>query len=475
MLGEVVANRYELERVLGTGGAATVFCAFDSVLERKVALKVLHDQHSSDDDYVARFENEARAAARLTHPNIVTVIDRGEQDGRRFIVFEHVEGMTLKELAAQQASLPIDQVLRIGGDVALGLAFAHANGIVHRDVKPQNVLVDGEGRAKVTDFGIARTGTASGHTEAGTILGTGSYISPEQARGERAGPESDVYALGAVLYELLTGRPPYDGPSFVSVAMRHVRDPVPEVGIERPDSPQELAALVERCLAKEPTERPSAEDVARGLAAIARGATPNGAAPADERTFVISRRGPARRSRLAGRAIAVLAALMLVGAAAVAAVLFKSVGDGGPQGGPVAVEAVATYDPVGGDGENDAAIQNATDGDPNTYWSTEGYEDFESFGKEGVGLILDVGEPRELSALTVTTDLPGWTAEIRAGSSQVDFPPQATIAESREAGATTTWELGGDRSRYYLIWITRMAVDDDGRERAHINEVRAKA
>ena len=216
MVGELIANRYELERILGTGGMATVYCAFDTVLERKVALKVLHEHYAADDEYVARFENEARAAARLAHPNIVAVMDRGEQDGRRYIVYEYVDGENLKDVVTAEGPLPIERVLRIGADVARGLQFAHASGVVHRDVKPQNVLLDEDGgRAKVTDFGIARTGTATGHTETGTILGTSSYISPEQAHGERAGPESDVYSLGAVLYELLAsaGRPTTGRPS----------------------------------------------------------------------------------------------------------------------------------------------------------------------------------------------------------------------------------------------------------------------
>jgi eukaryotic-like serine/threonine-protein kinase len=471
MVGEVVANRYELERVLGTGGMATVFCAFDTVLERKVALKVLHEQFAADEDYVARFDNEARAAARLTHPNIVTVIDRGAEDGRRFIVFEHVEGETLKQLA-RRGPLPIELVLRLGADVARGLAFAHANGIVHRDVKPQNVLVDDHGRAKVTDFGIARTGTASGHTETGTILGTGSYISPEQARGERAGPPADVYALGAVLHELLTGRPPYDGPSLVAVAMSHVRDPVPDVAVERPDCPPELAALVGRCLAKEAGDRPSASEVAGELAAIAKRAAHEG--PLEERTFVISRRTPVR-SRSQGRWLWIAAATVLLAAAAAAAVLVSG-GDGGAgAGGPVAVEAVATYDPVGGDGENDGDIALATDGDPMTFWSTEGYyDDFES-QKEGVGLVVDAGATRELSSLTVTTDLPGWTAEIRAGSSESSFPSETVVGEARTTEATTTWDVDGEPARYYLIWITAMTADDEGTERAHVNEVTVRS
>jgi hypothetical protein len=470
MVGELIADRYELEQVLGTGGMATVFRAFDTVLERKVALKVLHEHYAGDGEYVARFENEARAAARLAHPNIVAVMDRGEQEGRRYIVFEHVDGENLKDVVTREGPLPVERVLRVGEDVARGLAFAHASGVVHRDVKPQNVLLDEDGRVKVTDFGIARTGTATGHTESGTILGTGSYISPEQARGERAGPESDVYSLGAVLYELLAGRPPYDGPTFVAVALRHVREPVPDVLAARPDCPPRLAGLVEACLAKNPAERPSAGELADALAALRAGE--DASEPVDDRTLVIRRRPePAKRR---GRLAIVLAALLLLGAAAAAAVVLWPEGESGSPATAVAVQAVATYDPQGDQSENDSGVPAATDRDETTAWSTEGYEDFESFDKEGVGLVVDAGTARALSSLTVTTDLPGWTAEIRAGDAPTSFP-ETTVGESRRAGPRTTWELAGEPARYYLIWITAMATDADGDERAHVNEVTAEA
>jgi hypothetical protein len=469
MVGELIANRYELERVLGTGGMATVYCAFDTVLERKVALKVLHERYAADGEYVARFENEARAAARLAHPNIVAVMDRGEQDGHRYIVYEYVDGENLKEVVTAGGALPIEQVLGIGADVARGLAYAHAGGVVHRDVKPQNVLLDEDGRAKVTDFGIARTGTATGHTETGTILGTGSYISPEQASGERAGPESDVYSLGAVLYELLAGRPPYDGPTFVAVALRHVQDPVPDVPAARPDCPPGLAALVEACLAKDASERPTAEALAKGLSALGRGDAP----PAVDDSTLVIRRRPQRAKRRLGRVSLIAVAALLAAIVAVGAVAFWP-GDeaGGSAGAPVAVTAVATYDPEGDQTENDSAVPQATDGDEATYWSTEGYDDFDTIGKEGVGLVVDAGAVQQLSRLTVTTDLPGWTAEVRAGDTTTSFPE--TVGESRRAGPRTTWELDGQPARYYLIWITAMAPDGN-RERAHVNEVTGRA
>src|SRR5689334_16650100 len=234
---------------------ASVYRAHDRLLERDVALKVLHQQFTADDDYVERFRREARSVAQLTHPNIVTVIDRGEQDGRQFIVFEYVDGENLKELVEREGPLPVHEVIELGLQVARGLSFAHENGLVHRDVKPQNVLLDGDGRAKVTDFGIARSLDVDGMTITGTIMGSSNYIAPEQARGQPVDDQTDVYSLGCVLFELLTGDVPFDGDNFVSVAMRHVNDPVPSVADRRPDVPPRLDWAIQRAMAKNHEER----------------------------------------------------------------------------------------------------------------------------------------------------------------------------------------------------------------------------
>src|SRR6187200_732461 len=195
---------------------STVYRAFDTLLERHVALKILHERYGEDEEYIGRFRREARAAARLSHPHIVTVIDRGEQDGKEFIVFELVEGENLKELVERAGALPVRRVLELGLEVGRAVAFAHEQGIVHRDVKPQNVLLDAAGRAKVTDFGIARTLDAVGTTETGTVLGTSHYVAPEQARGERVDAQTDVYSFGVVLWELLAGEVPYAGENFLT-------------------------------------------------------------------------------------------------------------------------------------------------------------------------------------------------------------------------------------------------------------------
>src|SRR5215218_8568697 len=255
VIGEVIGGRYELEELVGRGGMSNVYRAHDRLLERTVALKLLHDRYSDDDEYVERFRREARAAARLSHPNIVTVIDRGEQEGRQYIVFEHVAGENLKEVVRNRGALPIKQAIELVLQVARALSFAHEHGLVHRDVKPQNVLLNGDGRAKVTDFGIARTLDVDGVTITGTVLGTSHYISPEQARGEQVDAQSDVYSLGAVLYELLTGEVPFPGDNFVAVAMRHIREEPPSVLEQRPEVSVRLAAAAERALEKDPEKR----------------------------------------------------------------------------------------------------------------------------------------------------------------------------------------------------------------------------
>jgi serine/threonine-protein kinase len=478
VVGELIAGRYELEQIVGSGGMATVYRAHDRLLERAVALKILHEQFTQDPDALERFGREARAVAQLAHPNIVTVIDRGEDGGRPYIVFEYIGGENLKQLVAREGPLPVATVIEIGIQVARALEAAHDRGVVHRDIKPQNVLLADEGRAKVTDFGIARARNTEGMTLTGTIMGTSDYIPPEQARGETAGEAGDVYSLGVVLFELLTGRVPYEGDNAVAVAMRHVNDPVPSVHELRPDVPPRLDALVGRALAKEPRDRfATMSDLVAELEACARGDV---APPSDGAPTMIVPPPPGRQRARGGRGrrlvrglLVVLVVLLLVVGAALGAYVIASglTGDddngkgGSSGGGPIALHGVRAYDPPPGDNsEHDDEAPLATDGDPATFWKTETYN---TFFKPGVGLVLDAGARRQVKQLTVTTDTPGFTAEIRAGDTETG--PFRVVAAGRTVGASTAFALNGADARYYVVWIT----DLGGSDVAHVNEVRA--
>jgi hypothetical protein len=471
----MIGGRYELKELVGSGGMSSVYCAFDTLLERNVALKILHPQYGEDADYVERFRREARAVAQLSHPNIVTVIDRGEEDGRQFIVFELIDGENLKELVERGGPLPVRRVLELGLEVGRALAFAHAQGLVHRDVKPQNVLLNGDGGAKVTDFGIVRSLDAVGNTETGTVLGTSHYIAPEQARGDRVDAQTDIYSFGVVLYELLAGDVPYPGDNFLTVAMKHVNEPVPSVLERRPDAPIRLASLIERCMAKDPRDRPaSMQEVVGELETVLVGLDEGGegtmimrkpvAAPAPRRA---PRRAP-RERRVPLLPLLVLA-LLAIGVGGLVYGLRDSDEPGGATAGePVRLEGIGAWDPDGpGDGEHDEDAPNATDNDPSTYWPTSTYQaSLSAIGKSGVGVIVDAGEPRKLSQLAVTTDTPGFTAEIRAGDSP-DGPFETVVGASKEVGASAVWDLNGAEARYYVVWITEL----DGV--AHVNEVKA--
>lgn len=285
--GMIFGNRYQVIGRLGTGGMAEVYEAFDRVLGRNVAVKVLHPTYSQDPNFVARFRREAQAAANLTHPNIVAVYDWGQLRNTYYIVMEKVEGENLKNLISNQGPLPLPLAISIAKQVATALAFAHKRGVIHRDIKPHNILITEDGTAKVADFGIAQADSTS-LTQEGMVVGTAQYISPEQAEGLPATEASDIYSLGIVLFEMLTGTSPFQGDSPVALALKHIQEPAPSLRSLNPKIPKEVEAIVHKCLAKNPLDRyQSALELKADLEKIEKGLPLEISPLSDEKTIVL--------------------------------------------------------------------------------------------------------------------------------------------------------------------------------------------
>jgi eukaryotic-like serine/threonine-protein kinase len=480
MVGQVLADRYEIEELVGAGGMSSVYRAHDRLLDRKVALKVMHQHYGEDPEYVERFRREARSVASLSHPNVVTVIDRGEHEGRQFIVFEYVDGENLKQLIQRRGPAPVATALELATQIARALSFAHQQGLVHRDVKPQNVLLNGNGMAKVTDFGIARSlDVQRGMTQTGTVLGTSDYIAPEQAQGMDVDEHTDVYSLGVVLYELLTAAVPFPGESFVAVAMRHINDPPPPLRDTRPDVPPRVGAAVQRAMAKDPRDRfPTMAAFADEL---------DGCLAELQATQVLpGRRVPTRSPRKSRRRSSawpiVLALVLLIAAGAVAGylVLHKKtpVATGlhpnSPVTGTLSLTATA-FDPYGKPPgqENNANAYKATDASPLTYWETEHYySTFAALGKPGVGLVLDAKRPVTMRQLGVASQTPGYRAVIRAGDSPTG-PFNDVVSAPQTAGGRAIFSINtGSPHEYYLLWITQLPPNQGS---VRINDVTATA
>jgi eukaryotic-like serine/threonine-protein kinase len=476
LIGTVLSGRYRLESKLGSGGMSTVFLARDATLERWVAVKVMHREISDQPDQIERFRREARAVAQLSHPNVVAVIDAGEDGGYPYIVLEYVEGETLKQRIDRLGRLPIAEAVAYAIEIGRGLAAAHARRLVHRDVKPQNVLIDAEGRAKVTDFGIARSLESDGLTKTGRVLGTTDYVAPEQAMGHGVDSRSDIYSLGVLLYEMLTGDVPFTAETVVGVAMKHVNEPLPDVQARRPEISSALAAVVERATTKDTKSRyPDMSSFLTDLEGaleveVARSGTSYG-----EATNVLDAVPSGRRLLTTRRVSAAGVALVLV--AVVAALLIAALtggnGNGGgsaPSSGPINIVNTSAFDPPPGDGEEHSdQVGLAIDGNPGTGWTTETYDaptTEAAVGKPGVGLILDVGSTVPARSLTVRSSNGGWSMQVYGAESG---PPttldgwSSPIGGESSMGTDTRVELTATRSsRYYLLWITKLASGDGG-------------
>ncbi len=481
--GTVIAARYQLERLLGSGGMAQVWEATDQTLGRKVAVKVLHPHLAGDENFVKRFRQEAIAAARLTHPGIVGVYDTCSDGTHEAIVMELLEAKTLREVLDTRGTLDTESVRRIGLRLLDALEAAHRAGLVHRDIKPSNVLLCTDGRVKIADFGIAKADDHTELTREGSLMGTASYLAPEQLEGKPLDGRTDLYALGIVLYECLVGRIPFEGDSGAAVALARLHtDPV-EPRRFRSDVPASLSATVMIALERDPADRFGDAAEFRAALVMLNDTTdthPVLEAPAATELATPPQQGFGRSER---RWLVPALGILMIGAALVVAGLLVRQSTNTrvvPSStlppeltGPV-VSNVSTFDPsgTGQPGENDQLAQSVIDGDPNTVWRTEQYDSPSFFpGKDGVGLILDLGAPASLDRLLIESSENGWSGEVHllqeGEAPNPNAPPAATFTDVREPLAVV---LGGARADGVLLWITDLG-DSNGRHRVEINEM----
>ncbi|GAC1443115.1 MAG: hypothetical protein NVSMB55_15730 [Mycobacteriales bacterium] len=515
----VLGGRYELVDRLAVGGMGEVWVARDTLLHRDVAIKVPRPEYAADSAFRDRLRQEARHAAGLAHPNIAAVYDLGEEIDQPYLVMALVQGRPLSQLLAERGALPPEQVQAIITDVAAALAVAHAAGVVHRDIKPANLLICPGGPVVVTDFGIARAVDAASSTGVGLLLGTAQYIAPEQVAGAPAGLPSDLYALGVVAYECLTGHRPFDGDiGAVLSAHRHLQVPALPGHV-----PADLSRTVMGLLDKDPSRRPTAAQLqsATGAPAVAR--PPKTAAPAAP-TQVLdpyppswpadtpgvprgSRLGPARsalacsalacsallgavkpassaRRKIGRRAGAAAGAGVLVAALAVAVVASTSSGEGHPPPGAtratdqarpnlrtLPISSARLFHPGGSDQDHPADVHLAYDGNPSTAWTTQHYADA-TFGslRPGVGIVFDLGTPQAVRRLRLAMTSAGSAVEVHAGNDPDQLLREQLVDRAASAPALIDKTLPQPaRARYWLVWVSRLPAA--GNHQAGIAEI----
>jgi eukaryotic-like serine/threonine-protein kinase len=509
VIGDVLSGRYRVTRLLGRGGMSAVWLARDDVLDRDVAVKMLHIRRLESAEAVERFEREARTLASLTHPGIVTVIDRGDDHGRPFIVFEYVRGRDLRERIDDEGRLPLVDVVAIGEQIADALAYAHTRGVIHRDVKPHNILLTPDGQPKLTDFGIARVLEQPGLTIEGRVLGTGDYLAPEQAAGEPIDARADVYALGILLFHALCGSVPFHAESYVETARLHAQAPIPSIRELRPDAPERLDEIVTRALAKRPEDRypdcaalrddlhqlsldlhedssdtDEFERTPREAVPVAPAGLPSTYAPSALGELTSIPATPRRGLRLLSIGLLIL---VLAAGVALAAYLVHvhgsntaastTVRSNGPTTQLVGtsttptvaptltvlkISSASSYDPEGDDTESQYLAPRAIDGNPATFWRTETYKGTANdlAGKDGVGLVLDAGQAVNAKQLKVSTPGPGWSARVFSTPAAA-IPPAlpgwtAVSGPFTMTGTSLTVTLSSKPARYFLLWITKL-------------------
>ena len=509
----LLGGRYLLEEQVAGGGMASVWRAHDEVLARTVAVKVLHDHLAADPGFRERFRREAVAAAKLTHPHIVSLYDTGREDDRVYLVLEYVEGATLAQVLAHHGALAPAVATALAQRVAGALDHAHERGLVHRDVKPANILLGADGLVKVTDFGIAKAeGDTSGLTRTGAVMGTAAYVAPEQIVGGDVDGKADQYALGCVLYEALAGRRPFEGASPVETAALRLEGDAAPLASVRPGLPPGLDAVVARMMARRREDRyPTAAQAAAALgpyadhnpdqlAALVAAATRHPSV--DPPPGSVQERA---RPRWVTPVLGVVACVVLVVGIALASGFLR----GEDIASLFAQEVLATTTPPvpatptqptaaavaeaqtvtvarlitldeAGDGENDDRLLALTDGDGDTAWETERYHSA-AFGnlKDGVGFVVDLGESREVTAVILDVATPGVRYEVRAiqGDASEDAEDWALVGGEEDAagGPVRTVFSEPVATRYLLVYVTGDLQPIDGRFSAAFSELAVEA
>jgi serine/threonine protein kinase len=483
--GAVLGDRYQLDHLIGRGGMAAVWSATDTVLGRPVAIKRLHPGMLADEEHAERFRREALLVARLSHPNLVRLLDRGEDPEGPYLVMELVEGENLKSRIRREGALEPEEAARICGCVGEALAYAHGQGVVHRDIKAQNVLLTRDGEVKLADFGIARVvegEDGEGLTKTDMLLGSADYLSPEQADGRPVDGRADIYSLGILLYECLTGTLPFKGEGFVAVAMKHCSEPLPDPRLVRRDVPDHLAAVAMHAAAKDPGDRfPDAASMVAALEGRPGGTAVFTMPPLPSEDEGATARHPRRRRRRIFAWALALVAIAAIGMAAYA--YFEPVGDSGappvPTAVPLTLSAVRDYDPQG-DGQEQPNLRgyaidvDPTTGQPNptTAWYTERYYNDAAFGgsgKTGVGLILRLTAPAVATEMRISSPTPGAAFEVLGPL--VDGRRQ-TLAKGMFSGADQVVKLAkGPPAEAYVLWITSLVEDGEGGYSAGVGQV----